>query len=52
MSDSEDAPMIDVDPIPSAAKGKAKAVNPVNPEDDTLPWYARVSSISSVRLCS
>jgi hypothetical protein len=41
MSDSEDAAM-DVDPIPSSAKGKGKAVDPPGNsapyDDDNLPW--------------
>lgn len=38
MASTEDSLMMEPNTIPFAAKGKGKAINPVNPDDDTLPW--------------
>jgi hypothetical protein len=41
MDSDEDAQMIDTEPLalPSFAKGKGKATDRLNYEDDSLPWY-------------
>lgn len=41
MDSDEDTQMVDAEPLSSLAKGKARAVDRVQPYDnDNLPWYA------------